>query len=83
MTGALAPFGNLVYIYIYRHYKYTLQYFRATSNTVPYPRKVRDLPQRGKIVHIHGTNGAKFNGLNFVTTTAQSFLNDQPTSGNW
>ena len=56
--------------------------FRSTSNTVPYTRKVKDLPQKGKIVHIHGTNGARFNGLNYFTTNAQSFLNDQSTSGN-
>jgi hypothetical protein len=58
-------------------------FIRQSSNTMPYHRKVRDLPQKGKIVHIHGTNGAKFNGLNYFTTTAQAYMNDQSPSGTW
>ena len=62
-----------------KHYS-RVSSFRSSSNTVPVGRKV---PQKGKIVHIHGTNGAKFNGLNYVTTTAQAYMNDPTQNGNW
>lgn len=53
---------------------------RETSNTVPYPKRLRDQQLKNKVVHIHGTNGAKFNGLNFITTS-QAYPSEEDRNG--
>lgn len=49
----------------------------APSHTVPYPKRLREQQMRNKIIHIHGTNGAKFNGLNYITTSGPAYLQEQ------
>lgn len=40
-------------------------------------RKDQQRLLRNKIIHIHGTNGARFNGLNFIATGPQSYVQEQ------